>query len=155
MKIAMEELGDESKVIIYPGSRKFYANELPDLQDKVASFCNNLKGVDLNFEIRYDRFLVFFISDNTPLDLDNHNLLVSFILELEKTYEISLLDKVNVCFKQGPYVQLKEIPDFKLLIKNKGVSKKTIVFDNMITTKLEFKDSWEVPAGESWLSHFF
>jgi len=89
------------------------------------------------------------------LDLDNQNLLVDFILGLEKTFEISLLDKVNVCFKQGPYVQLKETPDFKLLIKNKGVSKKTIVFDNMINTKLEYEESWESPAGESWLSHFF
>lgn len=155
MTIAMEEFGPESKVIIYPGGRKFYPNELPILKDSLASFCNNLEGVDLHCEIRYDRFLVFFIADKTPLDLDTQNLLVSFILELEKTYDMSLLDKVNVCFKQGPYVQLKEIPDFKLLIKNKGVSKKTVVFDNMITTKLEYQDSWEVPAGESWLSHFF
>jgi len=95
------------------------------------------------------------ISEVTPLDLDNQNLLVDFVLSLEKKFEISLLDKVNVCFKQGQYVQLKEIPAFKLLIKNKGVSKKTVVFDNMINTKFEYDDSWEVPAGESWLSHFF
>ena len=50
---------------------------------------------------------------------------------------------------------MKEIPDFKVLIKNKGLSKKTIVFDHMINTKNEYEDSWEVPAGESWVSHFF
>ncbi len=155
MRVTSKDLSLESKIIIYPGSRKFFANEMPILREKLDSFCDGFEGVNLCCEIEYDRFLIFMISEETALDLDNQNLLVAFILELEKTFEISLLDKVNVCFKQGPYVQLKEISDFKLLIKNKGVSKKTIVFDNMLNTKFEYEDSWEAPAGESWLSHFF
>ena len=68
-----------------------------------------------------------FISEKTPLGLEEQNKLVEFIQELQKDYELIFLDKVNVCFKQGEYVQMKEIPDFKNLIKNKGVSKNTIV----------------------------
>lgn len=155
MLVARKDLTSEAKVMIYPGSRKFFPNEIPVLREELDSFCSNLKGIDICCEIKYDRFLIFMISEATVLDLDKQNLLVDFILSLEKKFEISLLDKVNVCFKQGKYVQLKEIPAFKLLIKNKGVSKKTVVFDNMINTKFEYDDSWEVPAGESWLSHFF
>ena len=155
MLVDCKNLTNEAKVMIYPGGRKFFPNEMPVLREQLDSFCSNLNGIDLCCKIEYDRFLVFMISEVTPLDLENQNLLVEFVLSLEKSFEISLLDKVNVCFKQGPYVQLKEIPAFKLLIKNKGISKKTVVFDNMINTKLEYDDSWEVPAGESWLSHFF
>ena len=89
------------------------------------------------------------------LDLDQHNQLITFIQGLEKDFSLVLLDKVNVSFKQGEYVQMKEIPDFKKLIKNKGVSAKTVVFDHMITTKYEYENAWEMPAGQSWLSHFF
>ena len=155
MLIASKNLTTEAKVIIYPGSRKFFPKEMPVIREKLDSFCSNLNGIEIGYEIEYDRFLIFMISETTPLDLDNQNLLVEFVMGLEKEFEISLLDKVNVCFKQGQYVQLKEIPAFKLLIKNKGVSKKTIVFDNMLNTKFEYDSSWEVPAGESWLSHFF
>jgi len=155
MLVAPKDLTSEAKIMIYPGSRKFFPNEIPVLREQLDSFCSGFKGIDICCEIKYDRFLVFMISEATPLDLDSQNLLVDFVLSLEKKFEISLLDKVNVCFKQGQYVQLKEIPAFKLLIKNKGVSKKTVVFDNMINTKFEYDDSWEVPAGESWLSHFF
>jgi len=155
MLVDCKNLANEAKVMIYPGGRKFFPNEMPVLREQLDSFCSNLNGIDLCCKVEYDRFLVFMISEVTPLDLENQNLLVEFVLSLEKSFEISLLDKVNVCFKQGPYVQLKEIPAFKLLIKNKGISKKTVVFDNMINTKLEYDDSWEVPAGESWLSHFF
>lgn len=150
-----QDLKPESKIFIYPGSRKFYPNELPELYKALTKFCNDFEGIDVSFKLAYDRFIVFVVSDNTPLNLDQQNSLVDFIQSLEKSYGLVLLDKVNVCFKQGQYVQMKEIPDFKVLIKNKGISKKTIVFDHMVTTKYEFENFWEVPAGDSWLSHFF
>lgn len=155
MMLSFEDLKPESKIFIYPGSRKFYPNELPELDKALTKFCHDFEGIDISFKLAYDRFIVFVVSDNTPLNLDQQNSLVDFIQSLEKSYGLVLLDKVNVCFKQGQYVQMKEIPDFKVLIKNKGVSKKTIVFDHMVTTKYEFENSWEVPAGDSWLSHFF
>ena len=155
MMISYEDLKPESKIYIYPGSRKFYPDELPEIKQALSRFCMEFEGIDISFKLVYDRFIVFIISDDTPLDLDQHNSLIDFIQGLEKQYDLLLLDKVNVCFKQGQYVQMKEIPDFKVLIKNKGVSKKTIVFDHMVTTKYEFENVWEVPAGDSWLSHFF
>lgn len=155
MLTSYELLSPESKIFIYPGSRKFFASELPDIVEELGKFCQELEGINICFKVEFDRFIVFLISEDTPLDLDGHNTLVAFIQKLEKRFGLVLLDKVNVCFKQGQYVQMKEIPDFKKLIKNKGVSKKTIVFDHMINTKIEFEDSWEVPAGESWLSHYF
>jgi len=155
MLTTYELLGPEAKTLIYPGSRNFYVDELPELEEALIRFCEELEGNEICFRVQYNRFIVFLVSENTPLDLDGHNALVAFLQKLEKRFDIVLLDKVNVSFKQGQYVQMKEIPDFKKLIKNKGVSKKTIVFDHMINTKFEYKNSWEVPAGESWLSHLF
>lgn len=145
----------ESKVLIFPGSRKFFPDELPLLEDQLKNFCRNFEGIEICSEIKYDRFIVFLISVKSSLDLDRHNELISFIQMIEKRHDLVLLDKVNVCFKQGVYVQMKEIADFKKLIKNKGVSKNTIVFDHMINTKYEYENVWELPAHESWIAHFF
>lgn len=155
MKVTYESLPEGSRIFIYPASRKFYTAELPVIQERLESFCEAFDGIDLACKIDYDRFLVFIISEQTPLDLDQQNVLVGFVQELEKEFDLVLLDKVNVFFKQGEYVQLKEIPDFKKLIKNKGVSKKTIVFDLLVNNKYEYEHYSEVPAGESWVSHFF
>ena len=155
MLLSLKDMGPESKVYIFPSSRKLYKDELPVLQEKASKFCEDFKGIETFFELRYGRFLVFIVSDQTVLDLDQHNQLITFIQGLEKDFSLVLLDKVNVSFKQGEYVQMKEIPDFKKLIKNKGVSAKTVVFDHMITTKYEYENAWEMPAGQSWLSHFF
>ena len=90
-------------------------------------------------------------SSVTSQDMD---VLVGFILELQNTYEVELLDRMNVCFKQGEYVQYKELKDFKKLVKNKAVNAETIIFDNLITSKVDFENHWEVTIEDSWYSRF-
>ena len=155
MIVDLNTLSEMSKVFIYPSNRKFYKDEMPEINGKIERFLNNFENVDSYFEIKYQRFIVILISEDTSLTIDQNDELVAFIIKLENDYKLSLLDKVNVCFKQGEYVQVKEIPEFKKLIKNRGVSKKTIVFDHFINTKGEYENSWEMPASESWVSHMF
>ncbi len=151
----LNSLSNTSKVFIYPSGRKLYKDELPVIYSKIEEFLNHFNGIDSYFEIKYGRFIVVIISVKTPLDLEQNDHLVNFIQSLESEFKITLLDKVNICFKQGEFVQLKELPEFKKLIKNRGVSKKTIVFDNLINNKEEYEKSWEIPAENSWISHYF
>lgn len=153
MLVPFDSLPAESRVYYYPSSRKLYPKEVPSLNKKVEDFCERLSDNQIGFQIIHDRFLVFFVSDKTPLSIDQNDALVEFVLVLEKQFELSLLDKINVCFKQGQFVQRKEVKEFKKLIKSRSVSGKTLVFDPMILNKSDFLTNWEVPLSESWLSH--
>jgi len=155
MVVEKDYLSDSSKIFIFPSNRKFYPKEIPIVQEKLEAYFQEISEIELFFEIRYDRFLILIVSDKTPLDMERSDLLVKLIQSLEKEFKITLLDKINVCFKQGEYVQLKEMAAFKKLIKSKGVSNKTIVFNNLINTKSEYDNCWEAPAEESWISHYF
>jgi hypothetical protein len=105
--------------------------------------------------LKYDRFIIISVDDtDLNLSLQTHDALSLFIQELEKKFEITLLDKINVCYKQGEFVQYKDIVEFKKMMKDKGVSSKTIVFDNMITTKEELESNWEINIMDSWLGRF-
>ena len=77
------------------------------------------------------------------------------IQELEQQYKVDLLDKMNVSFKQGDFIAYKNLKDFRQMIKNRSVSAKTIVFNNLVSNIAEFNENWEVPASESWHSRFF
>ena len=155
MLVDYKNLPETSKIYIYPSSRKLYPKEVPMISKRIELFLQNFESNQLFFEIKYDRFLIILVSDMTPLNVEQNDVLAEFIVAIEKELGINLVDKVNVCFKQGQYVQLKEVPDFKKLIKNRGVSKKTIVFNNLINTKNEYDCCWEIAARESWISHFF
>ena len=159
MIVDYDTLPENSKVWIYPSNRKFYDTELEDVHQKITSFLESWKVGEASFQVSYkllyNRFIVFFASNGSkPLLNQDIDASVLFILQLQEQYDIELLDKMNVCFKQGNYVQYKELKDFKKLIKNRAVTGKTLVFDNLVTTKEEFENYWEVPITESWYQRF-
>lgn len=158
MFVSTQEIPSNGKVWIYPSSRKFYADEIEGLKQKIRTFIDQWKLDDVfkaSYELLYNRFIIFFADDkNSTLTNVEINEQVTFVLQLQQEYKVELLDKMNVCFKQGKFVQYKELKEFKILIKNKSVSEKTIVFDNLVQTKEEFENFWEVPIAESWYQRF-
>ena len=159
MFVDYTEISEDAKVWIYPSNRKFYPTEIPEIEQKIKTFVENWKKEDESFKVSYqflyNRFIVLIADDEnatiTNTDIDAS---VSFILELQETYKVELLDKMNVCFKQGEFVQYKELKDFKKLVKNRAVTAKTIIFDNLITNNHNFKNFWEIPIEESWYNRF-
>lgn len=156
MIIDFSNLPEASKIWIFPSSRKFYEQELPELNSKITNFLNQWKNgendIQTGFLLKYDRFIMVAADDTeNSLALETQNELISFIQQLEKEYEVILLDKINVCFKQGKFVQYKTLPEFKRLISSKAVSKNTTVFNNMINLKEELDFDWEINIKDSWL----
>jgi hypothetical protein len=159
MFVDYNSIPEDAKVWIYPSNRKFYPNEIEEIEEKVKIFLQTWKPDDENFKTSYkflyNRFIILFADDkNLTLKNTDIDTSVSFILELQNDYKVELLDKMNVCFKQGEFVQYKDLKDFKKLLKNKAVTAKTIVFDNLITTKQDFDTFWEVAIEESWYRRF-
>ena len=147
------------KLWVFPSSRKFYPQEISELKTSIETFLNewssNEEGFNCAFQLKYDRFIIISVDDSEKkLSLKAHDKLSAFILSLEAKYEILLLDKINVCYKQGEFVQYKELKDFKKLLKNKAITAKSIIFDNLITTKIDFENNWEIPIEESWYRRF-
>lgn len=152
-------LPDDSRVWIYQANRSFTEVELIEIKNDLNEFLENwtAHGKDLKagFEIKYNRFLVIALDQigqtATGCSIDAS---VHFIQHLEKKYKVELLDKMNVSFKQGEYIAYKTLLDFKAMAKQKAISKNTIVFNNLVATKGEYLDHWEVPASESWHARF-
>ncbi len=159
MLVDYTSLPETAKVWIYPSNRKFYDTEIDGIHEKIKTFLESWKTNDdtfrVSYQLLYNRFIVLF-ADASGSSLLNADIdaSVMFILQLQQEYEVELLDKMNVCFKQGEFVQYKELKDFKKLLKNKAVTGKSIVFDNLVTTKEEFENYWEVPISESWYGRF-
>ena len=159
MFVDYTEISEDAKVWIYPSNRKFYPAEILEIEQKIKTFVENWKKEDENFKVSYqflyNRFIVL-IADDENVTVTNSDIdaSVSFILELQETYKVELLDKMNVCFKQGEFVQYKELKDFKKLVKNRAVTAKTIIFDNLITNNHDFKNFWEIPIEDSWYNRF-
>jgi hypothetical protein len=159
MFVNFDSLPDNSRIWIYQCNRSFSDSELQEISEKLKSFLEGwtAHGADLQsgFEIKYKRFIVIALDQQvnaaTGCSIDAS---VKFIQELEKAYKVDLMDKMNVSYKQGEYVAYKTLTNFKKMAKDKAVSKNTIVFNNLVNSKAEYAEFWEVPASESWHSRF-
>lgn len=159
MLIPFNELPDTSRVWIYQANRSFSGSELQEITTKLENFITSwtAHGADLKagFEIRYKRFIIIGLDQQlnvaTGCSIDAS---VNFIQQLEKEYNVDLLDKMNVSYKQGEFVAHKTLIEFRKMAKDKAVSPNTIVFNNLVNNKAEYLTDWEVPASESWHNRF-
>lgn len=160
MNIPFENLPDESRIWIYQSNRKFSDDEMAEIESDVKAFVESWAahgtGLEASYQLRYNRFIILAVNQEvqsaTGCSIDSS---VQFIQELEKKYNVDLLDKMNVTFKLGEHIAHKPLVEFKKMAKEKAVSANTIVFNNLVNTVGEWHEYWEVPAHESWHSRFF
>jgi len=160
MIVDFDIISEESRVWIYQSNRTLSPLEIIEIEDKIKDFLISwtAHGCDLqaSFLIKYNRFIVISLNESfniaTGCSIDSS---VRFIQDLEKLYDVSLLDKMNVSYRHGEFIAHKPLIEFKKMIKNRSISKKTIVFNNLINNKSEFLNNWEVPIEESWHNRFF
>lgn len=158
MCIDFESLKANSKIYLYPSNKKFHPEMLASIETLVKEFIENWStthAIEVAHKISYQRFIIIGIQEGTSPSVAQLDELVSFIFKLQMEFDIELLDKLNVCFKQGQYTQYKDVKEFKKLIKSKSVTPKTIVFNNLINTKEELDHDWELPAADTWYSRMF
>lgn len=160
MTVEFSSLPQTARIWIYQCNRSFTLDEIQEISNKLQTFLEGwtAHGADLKaaFEIRYKRFIVIGLDQNQQLASGcSIDASVHFIQQLETAFKVDLLDKLNVSYKQGDYIAYKPLKEFKKMVKDKAVSRNTIVFNHLVQTKAEYLDFWEVPAAESWHARFF
>lgn len=159
MKVDFNQLPDEARIWIYPSNRPFTEQELIVLHQRLDAFAESWSAHSIplkaSYIIPYNRFIVLGVDQTetraSGCSIDSS---VRMIQELEIEFSVSLLDKMNVTYKQGEFLAYKPLSDFKKMAKDKAISASTIVFNNLVDTKAEFDTHWEVPVMESWHSRF-
>jgi hypothetical protein len=154
-----KNLPNNSRVWIYQSNREFTEKEIEFISTKSEEFINSWTrhGDDLkgSFTIKYNQFLVLAVDESfnnvsgCSIDASVH-----FIQALEKELQLNLMDKMNVTFKNGNHINLVRLSDFQKFAKEHKITQETIVFNNMVATKEDFENSWEVPAKDSWHKRF-
>lgn len=159
MYIDFKELPEDARVWIYQSNRSFTPEEQVQLTTQLKDYLEEwtAHGSELlaSFEIRYNRFIVIGANQNVhAVSGCSLDALVRFIQQLEQAYNVTLLDRMNVSYRQGEYIAYKPLIEFKKMVKDKAVSAQTIVFNNLVNTKWEYEEHWEVPLQESWHNRF-
>ncbi len=159
MLINFDELPENSRIWIYQSNRKLSDSEILSIETKIITFLNSWtahgKNLEAGYEIKYNRFIVFGLNqENASASGCSIDASVNFIQKIEKDFGLDLMDKMNVTYYNGKFIAHKSLIDFKKMAKAKSISKNTIVFNNLVNTKIDYLENWKVPAKDSWHGRF-
>ncbi len=159
MFVDFKLLPDTSRVWIYQADREFTEHEVEQISKKLYVFVENWKrhGDDLkaSFKIEYNQFIILAVDENyNDVSGCSIDASVHIIKELQNKFEVDLLNKMIVSFKDGTNINTVSLKDFKEYAKLQKIKADTVVFNNMIQSKADFQSSWEVEAGKSWHAKF-
>ncbi|MBL4708009.1 MAG: ABC transporter ATPase [Flavobacteriales bacterium] len=150
-----EALADHSRIWIYQADRKLSDSEVGEIKNYGKKFIDQwaAHGSDLQaaFEIKYHQFIILFADESqvkaSGCSIDSS---VRFIKEIANAYGLDLFDRLNITFKQGDEIDMLRMSDFQTALEKGQLTEDTIVFNNLIETKGDFKDNWEVAVKDSW-----
>ena len=159
MFVDYDLMPNDSRVWIYQSNREFNSDELVILETKIQDFIDVWKrhGADLkaSYVIKYNQFIVLLVdegfNDVSGCSIDAS---VNLIKKLENHFEIDLTNKLNISFKDSVNINIVSLSDFQNYVKQEKITSNTVVFNNMVTSKEEFENNWEVTAAKSWHKRF-
>lgn len=159
MFVAYEKLPNNSRVWVYQSEREFSQEEMNFISTHAKKFIENWTkhGSDLqgSFTIKYNQFLVLAVDEGfnnvsgCSIDASVH-----FVQELEKVLKVDMMNKMNISFKDGDHINIVKMNVFKEFVKENKINKEIVVFNNMIATKDDFENRWEIQASQSWHKRF-
>jgi hypothetical protein len=160
MDSAFDLLPHTSRIWIYQANRKFTPPEEKKILEKANMFVKNWNAHGNNLQaeavILHNRFLIFSVNEDqngaSGCSIDKS---VRFIRELEKQYQISLLDRKKLAFYQGDEIQIAAIRELKSKIDSGTITKETLIFNNLVEKKGDLDNKWIVAAKNSWLKKYF
>ncbi|MGB0777292.1 MAG: ABC transporter ATPase [Flavobacteriaceae bacterium] len=160
MYVDYQMMPDNSRLWVYQSSREFNEEELPVIEKNLINFLNQWTkhGSDLkaSFKIDYNRFVTLIVDENfngvsgCSIDASVH-----FLKEMQEALGLDLMDKMTIVYKKDRVLLMAKLPEFSKLAKEGVIDKETIVFNNLVQTKLEKENNWEVPASASWHARYF
>jgi len=153
--VSYRDLPGDSTVWIYQSTREILSEEVKGINEKASDFLLNwaAHGTVLKaaIELFYDYFIVVFVDEKSAkasgCSIDKS---FQFIKNIESGYELDLLNRMVVAYRNDLGIQLTRIDKFEQLIQDGLVTENTIVFNNLVNTKSDFDSKWEVLLKDSW-----
>ena len=155
MVVTFDKISDESRIWIFQSNRLIPDLDIESLKKQIdiflSSWTSHGKQLMVASTIKYNLFIIIALDQSrstaSGCSIDK---LVSFIKNIENDYQISLLDRLDISFRDKNKISVIRLDDFKRKILEKKINNDTIVFNNLINLKSDLTDNWEIPLNRSW-----
>ena len=166
----LKDLPSHSRIWIYQSNREFTETEVKQIKALSEQFINEWTShnqkMKASIELLHNLFIVIGVDEKTaPASGCGIDKSVKFIQSLEKEFNTTLLDRMNVAYKKNSdaptlkgeekgKIQICTLNELASLLKEEKINSGALVFNNLVSTKEEFEKNWEIPIEKSWHKQF-
>ncbi len=156
MYISHSELADNARIWIFQSTEFLEFEKIERISARMMNFLRDWQahGQDLkaSFDIRYDRFIIVYLDEAsyqaTGCSIDK---LIRVIQGLEHELGISLMDRTQIAYRDdNAMIDTMHMTGFRAALESGDLDETCIVFNNLVETKSDLKENWEVPLSRSW-----
>lgn len=151
-----EQMPDHSRVWIYQSDRVLTDAETllikQKLRDFIQSWKSHQKSLNAHANIMYQQFILLAVDEQyeapSGCSIDSS---VAFLKNLEQEFKINLFDRLKFAWKADDHqIRCSTRSEFATLYAAGKINDQTIVFNNLVQTKKELLQKWEVELALSW-----
>ena len=154
MFVDFSSLDLSSRVWIFQSETEINKNLEDLIKKELTEFLENWvsHGTDIisSFEIKYETFIVIAVSDSINISGCSIDTLINFVKSLENKYNLSLMNKNIIKFKNGSTISSMNISDFKSKCEKINNNEELIVFNNLVNSIADYRNKWEIDIRLSW-----
>lgn len=151
-------LSPNAKVWIYQSTRPFTPSECLDIQESLQQFVNQWKthgqSIYAKATIHYKQFIILMADAHTLPSGCAIDSSVHFVEQIGQKYNIDLFNRLLIAYKKNDQIELINRKVFKQRYASGEIDDNTLIFNNLVQTKAEFDQAWEIPLAQSWHKRF-
>lgn len=153
-------LSPESRVWIYQINRPISEEEESNINKQLTDFAQSWTSHNRDLlafaKVWHKRFVVLMVDETkagaSGCSIDSS---VRFLQQLESAFNINLFDRTTFLYLSPEgQIESAQMTDFKEAYEAGKVTDNTLVFDNLVSTKESFEQSWQKPLQKSWHRRF-
>jgi hypothetical protein len=161
MEKAFEHIQDSDRIWVYQSNRFLSEAEIELIQTSgnafVASWATHGKPLRAHVAIAHNLFVIVSVDEEqakaSGCSIDKS---VNWISTLGRDLHIDFLDRMQIAYKdEQNVVRILPMNEFEQLAVDGQIESSTLVFNNLVFSGKELKNSWNIPASESWHNRFF
>lgn len=152
---------DTARVWIYQANRPLSDVEVQEIEVLSQQFLKdwNAHGSKMTAKmvVLYNHFVVL-AADETAVQASGCSIdsSVRFVKSLEEKFDVSLFERTNLAFRDSAgEIQTLELSEFQKAVESGAITSETTVYNNLVDSVGGLKNSWEVPASDSWHNRLF
>lgn len=159
MWVPFEDLSLDSRIWLFQSDRLLSQSVRKEIDQKMNSFINQWsthgKQMHGSHTIVYNCFVIIAVDEQrqsaSGCSIDSFTALFK---EFGHRYQLSFFDRFSIACKANNDVRLMKLDQFKRALDSGELGGESIVFNHLISSKVDLFSSWEIAVKDSWLKRY-